>query len=465
MNKGRRPIKMLMLLMILVVFAFAVQYAWVSFPIITGYSAKMACSCVYLSGRTIESVEKEELGKSPLNLASLQLNKSEHSVTASLLGLARQKAIYRPGMGCTLINERSEAELQQAMIRFTDTPAYNQDTLPWPQGDVLPDSFPRNVNRSKLEEAVQHAFTEENPEQPLRTRAVVVLYNGQLVAEKYAPGFDRHTRLLSWSMAKSLTSALIGILAGEGKLDIHAPAPVDAWSSVKDGRETITIENILQQSTGIAFEENYSKASNATNMLFRQADMGGYTASLPLKDKPGTTFYYSSGNSNILSGIIRKTTGQKEYYSFPSTALFNKIGMLSAVMETDAAGNYVSSSYAFANARDWARFGLLYANDGQWLGKQVLPAGWVRKSITPAPAAPQGKYGYQFWLNAGIPGKLRSGRFPELPADLYYADGYEGQYVFVIPSAKLVVVRLGQTAGEWFDLNSFLQSILSSISL
>jgi CubicO group peptidase (beta-lactamase class C family) len=170
------------------------------------------------------------------------------------------------------------------------------------------------------------------------------LYDGQLVAEKYAPGFDRHTRLLSWSMAKTVTSALVGILVRQGKLIVDEPAPVPQWKGVKDGREKITLKHLLQQTSGLAFDEDYSKASNATNMLFREADMGAYTASLPLREEPGSRFYYSSGNTNILSGIIRRTVGDSLYYAFPQTELFFKTGIYSAVLEPDPAGNFVGSS-------------------------------------------------------------------------------------------------------------------------
>jgi len=198
-------------------------------------------------------------------------------------------------------------------------------------------------------------------------------------------------------------------------------------------------------------------------MLFKKGDMGNFAAGMRMKDEPGKVFYYTSGNSNILSRVIRTVVGDSSYQLFPYRELFQPLGMYSAVLEADASGTFVGSSYMFANARDWARFGLLYANDGIWNGQRILPEGWVSASIKPAPAAPQGEYGYQFWLNAGQPGNPANRKFPGLPADLYYADGYEGQYVFIIPSKKLVVVRLGQTPGPWFDVTAFLQGIIESM--
>jgi hypothetical protein len=456
-------LKKVIVIFLLAALAYGIRYAWTSFPIITGYSAKMACSCMYLSDRSLKSVEEQELGAFPLRLAAVTHQENDSSVTASILGLARQKAIFRKGLGCTLVNQLSEAMIRQQPVLTAIPPLIDQDTINWPKGDRLSDSLPPSIDRKKLQKAIQYAFIEKDTLHLWRSRAVVVVYDGQLVGEQYAAGFDRKTRQLSWSMAKSITSALSGILVKEGKLQLQSPLPVPEWQLLHDGREKITLEQILHQASGLDFEENYARASNATNMLFRQADMGGYTASLKLKDPPGTVFYYTSGNTNLLSRVIRHTVGEKDYQSFPAQALFHKLGMFSAIMEPDASGTFVGSSYVFANARDWARFGLLYANDGVWQNERILPEGWVKQTATPVSVAPQGEYGYQFWLNAGAAGNPSNRRFPDLPADLFYADGYEGQFVFIIPSKNLVVVRLGQTAGDNFNVSGFLSGIISAV--
>ncbi|KIC93070.1 serine hydrolase domain-containing protein [Flavihumibacter solisilvae] len=458
-----RLIKRITYLLLLALLAFGVRYAWLSLPIITGYSAKMACSCMYLSGRPIDAVEKQELGSFPLRLASLTADPGDSSVTATVAGLARKKAIYRQGLGCTLINGTSEAEVRKQKGAPGQMLLQDPDTIPWPNGDLLPLEPVKGINQALLHHAMQVAFRETDPDRPLRTRAVVVLYEGQLIAEQYAPGFDRHTPMLSWSMAKSVTSALTGILVGKHKLDPKASPPVQAWISATDGHQHIHLEHLLQQTTGLDFEENYSRSTDATNMLFKQGDMGNFAAARPMKDEPGRVFYYTSGNTNILSRVIRTAVGDSAYLAFPAKELFQPLGMHSAVLEADASGTFVGSSYMFADARDWARFGLLYANDGVWNGQRILPEGWVNATIKPAPAAPLGEYGYQFWLNAGQAGNPANRKFPALPPDMYYADGYEGQYVFIIPSKKLVVVRLGQTPGPWFDVTAFLQGIIESL--
>jgi CubicO group peptidase (beta-lactamase class C family) len=452
-----------LLILLLAFISYLVYYCWNAFPIVSGYSAKMACSCIYLGDRSLESVQKEELGNFPLKLASITVE-NDSTVTATVAGMARQRAVYRAGLGCTLVNEISKEELKNQALVLARAPVLNPDTIAWPMGDRI-DSIALPEEKQKLlQDAVQYAFTNPDPEKPWRTRAVVVLHKGQLVAEQYAPGFDRHHRHLSWSMAKSVTGTLIGVLVKEGKLDPDAPAPVAAWRGVNDGREAITLKQLLQQTSGLDFEENYSKSTDATKMLFRKADMAGYTASHTLLNEPGSQFYYSSGNSNILSGIIRSTLGDSLYHRFPYEALFHKLGMYSAVFEPDASGNFVGSSYVFANARDWARLGLLYQQNGNWMGEQLLTEDWVKSATTPVSVAPMGEYGYQIWLNAGAKGNEANRKFPGLPTEMYYFSGYEGQFVFVIPSKELVIVRLGQTGrSSWFDTETFVNGIIKAI--
>jgi CubicO group peptidase (beta-lactamase class C family) len=437
-NMSLRKIIMRTILLVVVLgLAYGIRYAWVSLPIISGFGAKNLCSCVFVGGRSEKSVREQELADAPLNLGTYEVDWKDSSATGSVMGLARKKAIYRRGLGCTLINDTPEAVIRAQPFTVAVPPAINTDTIAWPAGDATNDSLPAGIDKQLLQQAVQHAFNEPNPEKKILTRAVVVVYDGKLVAEQYAPGYDRHSKMLGWSMGKSITSALIGILVKQGKLQVAAPAPVPEWAKADDPRHAITLEHLLQQTSGLEFEENYAKASEATNMLFEKGDMAAFTAGRPLKDKPGSVFYYSSGNSNILSRIIRQQVGEKAYHSFPATSLFYKTGMYHTLLEPDASGTFVGSSYPWATARDWARFGLLYYNDGVWNGERILPDGWVQKTRTPAQADKLQHYGYQFWLNQG------NNVSAHLPADLFYADGYGGQMVYIIPSKKLVLVRLG----------------------
>jgi CubicO group peptidase (beta-lactamase class C family) len=291
----------------------------------------------------------------------------------------------------------------------------------------------------------------------------VVVYDGKLVAERYAPGYHHNSLMHGWSMAKSFVSTFIGILVREGRLTVKDPAPVDAWKG--DARKAITIEHLLQQTSGLDFVEDYSRFSDVTNMLFNKGDMAAYAESRPLKHSPGTVFNYSSGNSNILSKIIRQEVGDSEYYSFPSNRLFQKMGMRSVLFEPDASGTLVMSSYVFATARDYARFGLLYCNGGKWNGEQILPEGWAEQTRQPAPVNSLKNYGYQFRLNGKDNHPPHASKFPDVPADLLYADGYAYQEIYIIPSKKLVVVRLGLTLDRSFDENAFLKDILASLSM
>ena len=264
--------------------------------------------------------------------------------------------------------------------------------------------------------------------------------------------------MLGWSMSKSVTAALIGILVKEGRLNPEAPAPVPEWK--KTDKEIITLKQLLQQTTGLDFEEDYTKPSEVTNMLFKEGDMAAFAARLPLKYEPGTVFNYSGGNTNILSRIIRHTVGEAKYAAFPYQALFYKLGMYSALLEPDASGSYIGSSYCYATARDFARFGLLYLNNGRWNGEQILPEDWVKISVQPSMADKRKHYGYQFWLNGFSESDLTKRWYPDVPADMFFAKGFGGQGIYIIPSKKLVVVRTGLRD---IDANKLLREVIQSI--
>ena len=452
-----------LLIVIIIVLAWVIHYAWISFPIISGYNAKQMCTCVFVSERDQKDIETNELADFPLNIATNKVNYQDSSVTSTVWGFATKTAIYRKGMGCTLINDITEQQLHSQSFQIPVSTLQNTDTIAWPYGDKIADSFPTAINKIKLNAAVDNAFTEPYPGKKQRTRAVIILYNGQLIAEKYATGFNKNTKMYGWSMAKSFTAALIGTLVQEGKLNVRQPAPVPEWNNPKDPRHAITLENLLQQTSGLDFKEDYSKASDVTNMLYKKDDMAAYAASHSLAHDPGTVFNYSSGNSNILSRIIRHTVGEKEYAAFPANALFHKIGIYHTSFEPDASGTYVGSSYINGTARDYARFGLLYYNDGIWNGERILPIGWVKQTQTSSAANTLKNYGYQFWLNGFDEKHPLQKAYSHVPADMFYCDGYGYQFIYIIPSKKLVVVRLGLTLDHSFDEDTFLKNIIESI--
>lgn len=454
-------VKRILLLSVAALLAYAIRYAWLAGPILTGYGAKAMCSCAFLGGRDAEDIVRHELARFPVSLGTYRLDRNDSSATGNILGLAQKKAVFREGLGCTIVNEISEAALRaQEISRPLPSYALDKDTIAWPLGDSLPLHSHTGVGSERLQKVVDDAFRYSGDVNLRNTRAVLVIYKGDLILEKYAPGFDRGSRHLGWSMTKSVMNALVGILVKQGKLDLDAPAPVELWQG--DGRRNITLNNLMQASSGLAWVEDYGGPSDATTMLFKKKDAGLVAAGKPAEHPPGTVFYYSSGTTNLISWIMRQTLGDEEYYTFPYTALFGKAGMTSMVLEPDAGGTFVGSSFSYATARDWARFGLLFLNDGIAGGERILPEGWVNYTTTPAPAA-EGEYGAQFWLNAGPPGRPNERIFPDVPADMYFADGFAGQNVFIIPSEDLVVVKLSESRGDYLDDNTFLSGIISSL--
>lgn len=452
----KRIIRRTLLLLLFLLLFFIGRFIYRATPIITGFGAKNLCSAVYLQHRQAADVIKEDLSDFPISLGTYTLNENDSSVTGTIWGFARQKAIYRKGIGATLVNDFTEQQIRDQTWSVPNTISLNRDSIPWPDGDKLPDTLPPDVNQKALQQMLQRVFKKPDPD---KTRAFLIVYNGQIIAEQYADGFNRHTVMQGWSMSKSITAALTGILVKQGKLQVDAPAPLTEWKH--NEKETITLRQLLQQTSGIKYWENYASPSEATNMLFKKGDMAGYVSSLPLQYQPGTVFNYSSGNANIVSKIIRQTLGDASYQSFPYTHLFHTIGMYSTIMEPDASGTYVGSSYTYATARDFARFGLLYYNNGKWNNNQLLPDTWVRESVQPSSADKLKHYGYFFWLNGFDKNDPSKRWYPDVPGDMFFADGFGGQDIFIIPSKKLVVVRLGLHA---IDENKLLKEIIAATS-
>lgn len=410
--------------------------------ILTGYVAKNVCSCVFVAERPLEQILTQDVGYGLLKYARVEVDKKNQSVTSSVLGIIKQTANYRGKLGCALNVETNQ--LNSKNISFSS----DYSTTIFPIGNTIPDTVPAIKNRTLLLEILDQAFDYPS------TRAVVIVKDNLILAEQYKEGFDQNSLHLGWSMHKSITNALIGILVQEGKLKLNEAAPIEAWQT--DRRKTITLNDLLQMNSGLEWAEEYTKRSDVTKMLFEKQAMGKYSISKPLEVEAGSKWYYSSGTSNILSEIIRQQfSSNDEYWNFPYQSLFAKINAPSFRLEADASGTYVGSSYAFANARDWARFGLLYLNDGVWNGERIFPEGWVDYTKTLAKHS-EGDYGAHFWLNKG-------NKFPSAPKDMFWARGFDGQYVFVLPSQGMVIVRLGVDGLGEMDADALLKGILSSL--
>ena len=470
LTKKRVLIGILVVLVLLISYlVYDNYYIFKQAPIGAGVKAKILSSGIFVSKRDAQSVLDEDLSfHSLLGLVKTKIDYEKKSVTATMLGFIKKRAIYREGLGCILMLGVSEEEIKSWPVDIPEPLPMNPEEVPWPSGDLqLEEDRPQNVNQLLLDEALDNVFSEPDQENLRRTRAVVVVYDGRLIAERYAAGFTKDTPLIGWSMTKSVTSALVGILVGQGKLSIYEPAPVPEWREPGDSRNAITIDQLLRMSSGLKFMEEYEKnpLSDVNIMLFLKPDSAAYAVNMPLDAEPDEKWHYSSGTTNIISRIIRHTIGnQVDYFAFPRQALFNRIGMRSAILEPDASGNLLCSSNLYASARDWARFGLLYLQDGIWEGKRILPEGWVEYTTTPTPNAPVGEYGAQFWLNKGNPADPKKRLYPRLPTDLFCLQGYQGQNVIIIPSRKLVVVRLGMTHKGGWGLESFMVDILKTIS-
>ncbi|CAF4265321.1 unnamed protein product [Adineta steineri] len=457
---------LLILIIVILLLTHLIRHYWPVLPIVAGLTAKYTCSSVFIAGRTVEQQRTVDIGSaSYLKFVTMTVDNNDLSASASIFGFASRKAIYRPGLGATLISGFTEKQIRSQKFNLPSPPNVDQDNIPWPMGDkIADDSVPSNINQTALQNAINSLFIEKNPKLPIRTHAVVVVYDGKIIGEQYASGFSRKSKLLSMSMAKSITSTLMGILVQEKGLNIDEPAPVPEWINLNDPRHNITTRNLLQQTSGLDFKEPYSASSDVLRMLFIEGDMAQYTTSRPLKDEPGSKFVYSSGNTNILSRIIRQQLGDKDYYSFPYEKLFYKIGMNSFVMEVDASGTFVGSSYAWGTARDWARYGLLYYNRGVFNNERILSEDWIDQTVASSDGYGGGRYGFQFYLNKPATKDTTKRRFPNVPSDAYYAAGVQGQHVFIVPSEKLVVARLGATTAsdyEW-GADEFLAAVINA---
>ena len=436
-----------LLLIVLIYFRIAI---YPQLDLISGFSAKSIASGHFIDGRSLETIEQGDNDIPKVDWATNQIHEEGRYTTATVHGLKERKAIYREGLGATLIDDDFDVS------KPYEVPKRNKlnNNLTYPYGNLeQKDTVFANIDYAKLNAAVNNAFDVKGKKSK-RTRSVIVIYKDKIIAEEYAVGFNKNSKILGWSMTKSLTATYFGILQKQGKIDIMKPAPIDEWAT--DNRSKITINDLLHMNSGLEWEEDYGKISDATKMLFQAEDMTKTQIEKPAKYKPNLHWCYSSGTTNLLSGILRKQfKTHQEYLDFWYSALIDKIGMNSMVVETDMAGNFVGSSYGWASTRDWAKFGLLYLHKGNWNGEQLFNESWARYVATPTNTS-NGKYGAHFWLNAG-------GIYPDVPRDMYRCSGFQGQMVAIFPSQDLVIVRMGLAEEPAFDFNGFLRDVVGSI--
>jgi CubicO group peptidase (beta-lactamase class C family) len=406
------------------------------------------------SGIPEEVAAREDMGYIPASGTTYSIDYEERSVTATCLinNPLNQtyKSIYREHVGCTLVEVLSEAEIRAQQLGDVAPPAPLDPSVPWPRGEgFFPEQAPPEVDRACLARVAAEQFADRlaNP------RAILVVYRGQLVYEEYAPGITKDNRLLGWSATKSLTQSLVGIVAGEGRLDIFKPAPVPEWyETPNDPRQNITIDMMLRMSSGTRWTGD---GAPTTECIFWSNNACAHVCALkPLVATPDTLWNYNSGSTYIMSRMVNDNRGDPQLtnWAWPKQRLFYPIGAHSMYIEVQPNSHFLGGAYGYGKPRDWARFGLLHQRGGVWIdGTRILPEGWTTYSSTPSPT--NANYAGHFW------------RVPEVDERLYYASGFRNQNVFVFPAQELVVVRMSMPPLLYFgwDKVPFLQGVLSCI--
>ncbi len=425
--------------------------------------AKIMCSAVFITGLdpdfaaenvgyfTSPYAERSKVGKPMIDRAGKAVHVTmPNGVTLTAKHLGSQ--------GCvTLPVGKSSVDFTPVDVK---SKLPNPSTQPWPMGDVLPTAqLPHEIDETKVQQAVNAAF---EPAAEL-TAAFVVTWRGRIIGERYARGITAHTPLESWSMGKSVTATLMGILIKQGVYELSQPAPIPEWQGHNDPRVKIRLVDLLNMSSGLRIkapqDPDYDPAGPYPDHVYLYTGTVNsfhYAATRPLQWPPGTVGRYHNTDPVLVNYLIRLAVEKRgeEYLSFPQRALFDKIGIRTMVMETDPFGNFLTQGYEFASGRDWARLGNLYLQDGMWNGKRILPEGYAKFVSTLAPAWEADKrpiYGGFFWING-------TGTFP-VPKDAYYMDGAGGQTTLIIPSHDLVVVRLGHYKGASVGGQSFRKAL------
>ena len=423
----------------------------------TGTAAHDLCSETFVSQLDPEQVFTESLAPRPgfrwiAWAVNHHVDPTRREARASLLGTLPSRAAFRDGVGCVLVH--GNEPVATAKIRGA-VPA--QPLLPAIAGPVAVE--PADL---RLKAALDAAFLETQHPPHANTKAIVVVHNGRVIAERYAQGYGINTPILGFSMTKSVMNALVGMLVHERKLALDAPAPVAAWSGIADPRRAITVEQLMRMSSGLALDETGSGFDPSNQMFYVEPDMAGYAQRAALVAAPGTRWAYSSASTHLLARIVRDRVGgtADAVQRFAFRELFDVLGMRSVTLEMDATGTPIGAHYMLASARDWARFGSLYLDDGVVGGRRLLPEGWVQFSTTPTLGT---AYGAGWWTNRGSdPGALHRVK-AGIPADAYFAFGNLGQRIAVIPSERLVIVRMARSHLPLGNMAGFEALIVSTI--
>lgn len=428
-----------------------------------GINAHHLCAGKWVVGRdyerTMEQVIAQDIAPFQFqwtDAIEYEANEETRTVTVSLPGIDPRKAQYNGDQGCTILAAGADEVFftPREVVSSLPDPA----TQDWPMGDRnATGAFPE-VDQRALDRALDYAFDNDAQGRGQNTRGLVVVYKGKIIAERYAEGWGPYTPQISWSMGKSIASALMGVLVQQGEYELHQRAPISFWQGERDPRKNIRISDLLRMSSGLDFD-NFGGRFIAENEhwqpYFNAVDVHMHSINQPPRWEPNTVFRYRNSDPLLVMYLAKQAIEARgeNFLDFPQKHLFDRIGARSMVLETDAWGNFIITGYDFGGSRDWARFGLLHLWDGVWLGDRVLPEGWVDFVSTPAPGDPSRGYGGLFWLNAG-------GSDDRVPRDAYWAAGHMGQRTMVIPSRDIVIVRHGPSPG---DFNPFINKVAGDI--
>jgi CubicO group peptidase (beta-lactamase class C family) len=428
-----------------------------------GYKASFLCSDLFNAGQSEAQVEAADLQRTYSELEPLMpamkavIDRSAKTVSVAFdPKLPPRVAAWRPHLGCAQLPIGASADALQLLPRLAETrDVARDDRLPWPRGDRAAAAKPKG-DAKKLTATVAAAFDRRTYGQGSETTAMLIVQDGKIVAERYRGDFHMHMPQRTWSVAKSIAGTVVGAAAQAGVLDPQAPAPIPEWQSPGDPRAGITTDQLLRMASGL----HSDTAGNRTDAVyFGGTSVTENATGWPLESAPGTRFRYANNDILLAARGLRAKLGDGQAaLAFPYEKLFWKIGMNRTFAETDWQGNYILSSQVWTTARDLARMGLLYLNDGRWNGERILPAGWGAYVSRRDPAAqpPSGfGYGATFWTFTPESG---------VPADAYIAQGNRGQYLAIIPSRNIVIVRRGYDGPQTsFDPAPFVRDILVAL--
>lgn len=433
-------------ILIIVIIIFFQKTQAPKLKIATSYASKSMISQVFIAKRPPKDVEKTDNAVNFIRWTKTTLDTVKKTATSTIFGLFSTISIYKKGLGGFLLHENFEPDKNFLIPKRLKN---KKNNFPY-RNRILKDTIFPEINYEKLKKITKKTFQENDKTHPKNTRAFLVVYKDRIIAEKYAAGFDKNTRLLGWSLTKSLMATVLGAMQYDKKYNfekflyhpLYKDSLFEVWNTAQKNK--INLAAILQMKTGLSWEEDYTKVSDVTKALYDEKNIITYQLYKKMVKPAGTFFNYSTGVSNLITLFIQSHFKDTQtYLNYPYKVLIDKIGMHSALVETDIKGNFVSGSYGWATARDWARLGLLYLHKGVWNKERILDERWIDFVKKPS----SDSYGAHFWTNAN------KTLYSNASKDIFSANGYNGQRIIIIPSKNMIIYRAGLTPARNKDEN------------